>query len=1011
MAPRSALTPEELTALADGHAARWYLAAVANTVIATATVSAFSDDGLTITVTGTSAGWSGVNADMTFEVSNGSTSRGVYRIRWKGADATHLYPMELSLADPGAIAQTIRTAGISAGDTITVYRRRDFWSVIPRIDAAAGTIYEDGDETVTSDNTHPGPVINITIAGADGRISYGDFAAFVDSGQTYATITFTVTPVLWPTSSSVSSYAWTAPTAWGSPTAGSISSASVTYRVPVGGQTNYELICAVFDDILQARVGYRNVWVFDRASNAPISIAALDSLELTEQGARASLTLNDNTLASIPQKGNKVLLFHDATFNGSVVPSAWTSVSGWVTHLSEQTDTGLRSASIDIDGPAGMLTKLGAYSQYVTAINSTPQNAQEIWASLASMDYQTFWLASLRGQNTVATHNWSALGLIYTSQDLPVWKLDATGNLFSQMQTIALTRQCSFGFNPDGEAMVKKIPGLVAYADRGSDVIKRGTLTPSIYSKVTFGKDPRPKVRRDRGEAFTWDGSATQPMPLLADAPGNAPGQGTGDDRLQSQIVDSQSEHDQVTGDDFAMKNNPYADIELEIPGLWGLVMNPAEQNFWGLTVPAADSPDGVAKSLNIILRSVSLRSEGGGAFTTTVRAYAETHGVTAVTVLVPTQAITPTPLNSLPTPISVTTPLGTPRHNGSTVIVWTGTKLAITFNYFDDTPNWIDITGTGLTNVDANWSLRLDPFSPFLAGTGNTLGAYAVTVDGMFYCTNLLTTSPVWVLKHAVTSGGKFIHARPSNNYPGEVALVWRTVYPPDAGTLYAQWLQSYGASTLWTATQAIDMNHDFGMDIDSYGSREIWTAAKTGSPEYLWNVLNGVGTLIDTRAAGWGDGTALFIQKPLLTFSGAANNGTGSSATLVLAQFFSNQLWKTSNGGGSFTAITPANGILADANINSLAFTTNSNVIISPAANSSTTLNAGTSWTATGNNFNKCGYFPRSQNGSYAIYGTGLTGLIYSPDFGVTLQDKTGDWTSAIEVSPTFLGVIPLY
>src|SRR5262249_40368662 len=159
---------------------------------------------------------------------------------------------------------------------------------------------------------------------------------FVDSGQTYRTVRFDATVAHWPTASSVSTYAWVAPAAWSTPVAGATNAASVTYQVPRSAE-NYEIALTITDNNGTSWTVYRQVWAHDRSgSTVPLTVTSVDSLTWDRNGMHATVTLNDNGLASIPT-GAMVILWYEGTWNGSDVTSAPTQFVGWVIRQTEMT--------------------------------------------------------------------------------------------------------------------------------------------------------------------------------------------------------------------------------------------------------------------------------------------------------------------------------------------------------------------------------------------------------------------------------------------------------------------------------------------------------------------------------------------------------------------------------------------------------------------------------------------------------------------------------------------------
>jgi hypothetical protein len=1008
-----ALTGTELTNLAGAHTSRWYLSVVNNTTTATAQIN--MPGGITwpvaeLTVDGASGNWTSIGAGMTVAIGSaaGLSDYGLYRARSTPLNTTTLDIGETAEGDIGLITQSIRTAsfGDNAYVTAALYRR-DVWSVIPRIIAASGTIFEDFNAVVDANNYAPGPIVNISLVDASGGV---ERAGMVDSGQVYRTVVFTATPGHWA-GATTPVYAWVAPAGWGAPTAGATNAASVTYRVPASTQ-NYEISCTITDSNAVPRTGYRQIWAHDRSSNAPITVTSIDGLSWDRTGAKATITLNDNGLASVT-KGAMVCLWGECLFSGAVITSV-NSIVGWVVEQEEISEPGLRSATLTIEGPAGMLAKLGEYSHYFQQVSGTPSTWQELLSGLCYIDYILYLMVTLRCPAINQLFNWTPLGISNLSGRMPQWKISTGGSLLSQLQAYAKTwNNANFGFNPDGHAMVRVHPSLYAYASRGT-IPTRATLTQSKMLRFTPRRVNKPGCRSVRGEAFTWDGSSALPTPLLSDAPGSAPGQGTRYERAQGMIVDSQSHINQVTGDWYIWENNPLPEILVELMGNWS-VFYPAEMQFVALTLPAAYRPDGAALSMNAIPSAVSLRFNEDHTIDTSLSVEGETTGVAGVTVPVPVGVVSGATYSSAPSVRTTSSSIFSPTFSGGTVIAMDvgSSQIFLTTSWLSGTPTWVNITGTGLAG--SAFEIRLDPFSPLLqsAHTG-TLGAWCVTVGasgGLFYCSNLLVASPVWVRKQSHSA--HYAHIRPSHAAQGVIYLGRNGTSGGGTGPTYVAKYSSYGSTLDWGFSITGDSSTLHGMDIDPFGDSVLISAA-SGANNYVYRVSGGAATqLAGTSTSG---SAITYIQRPLTAF-GSGANVSGSGECFVWADETSRKMWTTSNGGSSKTEIQPAANFRVDTGMNSIMSVQDANVIIGPDTNTGhlwTSTNAGGAWIDRGAVISSvhvytAGYFPRLIAGSYALYlGTEL-GAAFSPDYA-TITDKTGNLAS-VGATGGIAQLIPLY
>ncbi len=876
MGVHAALTAGDITNLTTGpHTVRWYLAACNDvTTIATAQIDAPSGLSFplaTLNVKATSANWASVAPGMSVAIGSaaGLSDYGIFRVR-KAGSATTLYIGETSWGDNGLITLPIRTQPFGDSSYITVYLNRyDLWSVIPRIIAASNTLYEDYDAIVSSANTTPAPMVSITVNGTGDR-----WAGFVDAGQTYRTVTLLATPTLWPTSTSITSYAWVIPATW-TLTGGSLITNTITCRVPAS-LVNYTVTCAVTENNGAVFTAVRNVWAFDRASNAPIPVAGLD-LTWDRTGARATVTLNDAALAKIPL-GAMVYLFSDSLWNGADIPSAVTGMVGWVIRQEERSEPGLRTAALEVVGPVHMLEKLGSYSQYFAQAGS-PANWQQVVPALQYVDFWIWWCLAHRAAGVLQLFNYTPIGLSNLQGRLPQSRIESAGSLLGQCRDLAQGYNANFGANPDGEIMVRRHPNYLAYPRSGT--VTRATLNQSRMKTHMPSRMNKPNVRRVRGEGFYWNGVSALPTPYLSDAPGDAPGQGVGDDTLAKQFVDSQADLNSRTGLHYAVLNNPYPDIPITIEGNWGAMFYPADMALVGLSLPAANRPDNAAFAMNGIPQSVALRFIDGGAVDTSLSLEGETSGVTGVTVPVPAQVTANTTYASVPAPKPTGTGIGTPTHNGASVLAADNNNMALTTGWFDSAPSYTKLgkpTGTIL-------AVLLDPFSDFLgvSQSGN-LGCWCLTTGGLFYTNHVLTLNPVWTLKQSIVPTAGVLRA------PIWAQGVVYVCYVTANGTsvVNVKKLSSYGSTTDWSQTvgSASNGNSAVAMDIDQNGADEALVGAYDSGVGggSVYRIINGGAPSRITGTTATGRYIS-FIQKPLQTFAGAMNTSTGASENFVYA------------------------------------------------------------------------------------------------------------------------------
>lgn len=824
MAVAPALTGTELTNLAKASALTRYLSYAPDTSVATARVNqaTFIYPLAQITVDGTSAGWSSIEVGQTVYIGStaGARDRGVYRVR-KTPSATVLYLQEMGEGDPGNLPLPLRTAGIADNDYVTVIQRWDIESAIPRIDISTSTVYEDYDLSPGSYNTVGAPIVNLTVNGIAG----GFYATYTSAATVAITAVASVTH--FPTTSGAT-YLWTAPSGWTS--VSGTTSATLTANAAPG---NYVLKLVVTPSAGNSVTRLVHVNVHDKTNNPPLYIAQVNADQRDRTGRRMTLTLHNNSLASLPD-GAFVCYFEMPTWSGSDAATATRTFCGWVERQGRDTEPGLRGASIDIISVTGVLAQLDSPSHYIEAVAS-PTKWTEVVASLSTESFMVWYLLKWRAPNVLKLFNLTVFSTTAAGQRLPTWRIDQ-GSLLGQIQQLA-TERGNFGANSAGELFYLRHPNLIPYASRSS-VVQRDTLTSTLYTDVGITRALIPRAQQVRGEAFSWDGSATIPTPYLSDAP-QVPGQGGAGLKLPAQVVDAQSTLNQLTGDYYANLNNPYPDVRLSLQKNRD-VYEPAELPFVTVTIPAALSPDGAEWSRRCIPVTVSKRHNADGTSDIEMTLEAETTGIAGTTVLVPAAntglfiddflGLPPvydpgTPIIPLPSIEDWGTdfdldpddeqdqPVGGAQYGrivGATsdgrVWVWEGDGSGGGFT--DISP-----TAPQRTTMGTLYGIRHDPYA---------LKRYVIWgAGGIAYTDNAFAASPTWsVVTFASGTGFDFQPALNQRN-------TWYWLYT-SGGNLYLGRSTNFfstTSNTLIASYNAGDVTPSF--TVNPFNWREVWVAA----------------------------------------------------------------------------------------------------------------------------------------------------------------------------------------
>lgn len=620
----TALTAGELTALAGPSTVKGYLSVYTPTSVGTALINGAIGYNITmsdVTIDTASANWTTlVKKGMTVKISWTGNVR-YFRLR-KDASSTTVLPIgESAAADFGLIPQeTIDDQGVPDNANVTVYDQRDLWTALPRI--AGGTVYEDYDlaYTGTGPNVQQWPAVNL-----------GKHVSTYIGSASSTSLTFANTPIYFGTSapSAGAPYYWVQPGSW-TVTAGggsATTNSTMTATVPAG---QYWLQCDANDALGTRYPAYRRVWVHND-SNPPIPVVRA-SITKDFTGTRARLLLPDYAVASITA-GVMVNYFEMVTFNGSAtsVPSASTNVTGWITRIDYTIERGVRYAEVEIGGPAELLNRLGGYTNYLSrAYPGTPSTLQELYYRNCTVDYFIWYTILMRAPNLALLFDHHFFSTSETSYRFPYAKF-GSGSLLRQLQELASIISCNYGFDSTGAGWVARHPSLaLAFSPATRSTTRRETLSPDKYTKVSgFSRNLRPSCRKVRLEMFYYDGASV--AGYVTESPGNAPGQGASEERIDGQVVSYLQEGEEIAGHTYAQRNRPINDLTFEIGGNRD-VYEPARMDTVAYSWTAAQSPENAARSAAGTVSRVS-KEVSVGEVKTTVTVEPLTQGAPGVLV------------------------------------------------------------------------------------------------------------------------------------------------------------------------------------------------------------------------------------------------------------------------------------------------------------------------------------------------------------------------------------------
>lgn len=579
----------------------------------------------------------------------------------------------------------------------------------------------------------------------------------------------------------------------------------------------------------------------------------------------------------------------------------------------------------------------------------------------------------------------------------------------------------TFNCNQQNMAMVRANPQLLDSTNRTSTVIvalDEGDIQ-SMDSVGTWFPDSY----WDHGAAILASQVDVDTAPIMtafAVAPGLAPGVGPAKSDLNEQLAIDAAELLRRTGKRRANTGTaPYKSFNLKLVHNGNAGIEACYGQWITITFTTMNLPTQRPIVFNnsrfrVLQSTITITADNKGTVVDrTYQVELETDGIDAAFDPQPANPNPPPALPPSPTPPPVSTQTG--LQTGGTAWAWDDSgHFAFTYN-FSAGSNWTSCIGTGLTGQI--WMVRFDPYSPWWnsPSTSTPMYAYVATTTGLFYG-NCNSASPVWVQQQAATTFafGYPNQIRPNSSLPGE--LCWS--YFDSGGNSHIKWLNNYGAGTpVWAISPAWN-GVRFGLDIDQYGSRTAYVGGRDGSGvNGVWRVING-GAPQPMYGPGPVGSYFDFIQKPLLTFSGAPNNQVGAGTTeclLINYSYIQTGTPVTQNGGNSWVDIAP--GVVSGFNpsvdvlATSAMATDNANVVtVQQPSQIYTTINKGGLWTPKSlvAAYNSQGIIKFPGDANYSICGGYAHNVFLSKDFGATAVNFFGDWATS-QGSGNLVAILP--
>ncbi len=612
-----ALTGGEQTTLGTPSAVRAYLSVPPQSSIQVATgtvnTAVFNNDSYIGFTISSPSGFANVVAGQTVLVGTtpGANDAGTFRVRsWNNGTST-LTVGQTALSDTGLFNYESQQVAFNPGNYVTVISQLNLWQAFPRIIVGTpATFYKDYDRAFANDTLSPPGIVNI---GAHR-------SAFVDSGQTYATMSFTVFTFMWPGSTTPWHFTWTLP-AGATLVSGSLTStdsggdglhsgAAITVRFPVGCQT-ITLTSTVTNSnsAPNTTVSTRYIFIHDGTPQKPgptYPPLPITQCHIDDDGTGVTveatvLTADYGTIIN----GTLCNYFEIPTFgNGGTVTGLNTNVTGWITQAKPQTEGGLMSAVVTLHNPGVVMQGINAHSQRIDIL-ATPLDWQHVIPQLCTIEYFIYYMLLYHEPNVLTLFDFYIYWPPSTNDYVAIGLTVNAGSEMQQLQELAKRESyMMIGFDPTGALWLRPHPAMMVTSANSSQIVVRDTLGPDKYSHIDWQYDTFKKCGSVQGEGFAYFG-LTDPVtglpfaqPFLHRAPGTQFGQGLGEQRIESQVVATGSPNfvgaRWATGGYYNWLNSPYPVANVAIPynrdvyqiAQWGVV---------AVNIPANISPTGSA--------------------------------------------------------------------------------------------------------------------------------------------------------------------------------------------------------------------------------------------------------------------------------------------------------------------------------------------------------------------------------------------------------------------------------
>lgn len=723
---------------APGHKLRGYFTPLAGNVVCTLTVDTTPTASKIITLdcTVSSGDIDDVRQQYLVRVeTSGGVFKGNLRVRTTGTITADAFPV-------GEFANA--RVNVEATDVLKVYNAAAFDTKLP----AENEGFDPDSAPYTTQNDDPDPLTN----------SGGVYVGFVDSGQTYATVTFTGSnsQTLDTANTGGIRHAWIdsvgATLTFTSGT--NATSINPVIRLPVG----YTLIIhTVTDEDSETWFQqYVPCYVFD-STTTPYDclVETLDGD--VENGWSATVRVfADAGLDDIPD-GCLCAYFVKETVNGSTASYGSNTTNrshikmvGFVNRDTNTLNWQQNSVTFGILSPLARLNLIAGFSKVFFSA-SDPVN----WTGIQGMTTIRALVQILRKYTT-----WTEMFDLIIPADTrlyPAFYIQKMTPL-AQVRELADGLDCRFTCDRQGRGEIALHPAYIPYASRSS-VTTTLTLDGSDIIEAEIERAHLRNVETVETRGFT---SGTSPAPLFCRWPG-VPGEGTQNVIVERLIVDSQSDMNERAGRRAALIDGVFINTDGELRrairlrlSLYGSFDVFDFYKEWiSVNLGATTNLRGVALSdYRFWLQSVNVSYEAGTA-RVDLELMSETNALPGLTYVPPDEVDTDFP------PIDVEPPTNPNPGGGLSGAVNLGVFLNDGTLLKGDNRNeaaggfstneTIDLTAIANDPGDSVLQFVVDPFCPYIVGTGGTVNGYLVSTTHVSNI-NTVNGTPTFANKTALS-------------------------------------------------------------------------------------------------------------------------------------------------------------------------------------------------------------------------------------------------------------------